>query len=94
MGSSGQVCHLKQSLNFRILWSRHLDAIKFILQMDKDGNLSVNLTLPTEGSMRCRCVALSLAFFLTGFYERRDEYWQVFILVGLKEVMLLSGSDP
>lgn len=61
-----------------------MDAIKSVLQMARDGNLSVNLTLPTEGSMRYRWVALSLAFFLTGFYERRDEYWQVSILIGLK----------
>lgn len=68
-----------------------MDAIKSVLQMAEDENLSVNLTLPPEGSVRCRCVALSLAFFLTGFYERKDEYWQVSILVGLKETMLLSG---
>lgn len=72
VGSSGQTCHLKRSLNFLILWSFSLDAIKSVLQMARDENLFINLTLPTEGRMRCRYMA-SLAFFFTGFFE--TERW-------------------
>lgn len=36
---------------------------------------------------------LSLAFLLRVFVRRRGECWRVSILVGLKEMTLLSGSD-
>lgn len=71
-----------------------MDTIKSVLQRARDEKLSINLTVPTEGSVRHRCVVKSAGHFSSQVFMRwRGECWQVSILVALKEMTLLSGFD-
>lgn len=71
-----------------------MDAVKSVVQMAKDEKMSINPTFPTENSRRYRCMVDSAWHFSSRVFMRwRGECWQVSILVGLKEMTLLSGFD-